>query len=175
VLDVGCGEGIVTERIAGSLAGAKVVGIDADDMRLRNEWAARTRENLSFRTGSAYELDFENESIDLVCALEVLEHLERPRDALAEMTRVARGALLLSVPREPLWRISHLLAGRDVVRLGNTAGHINHWSSRNFRNLAGEYGRVARLRHPFPWTVVVVAMPAQKSAGVARGRPRTRH
>src|SRR6476646_587178 len=54
VLDVGCGEGIVTERIARRLDGATVVGIDADDPKLGREWTSRTGENLSFRTGSAY-------------------------------------------------------------------------------------------------------------------------
>jgi 2-polyprenyl-3-methyl-5-hydroxy-6-metoxy-1,4-benzoquinol methylase len=156
VLDVGCGEGIVTERIARELDDAPVVGIDAADARLKHEWTRRERENLSFVTGSAYSLDFEDDSFDLVCALEVLEHLERPRDALAEMVRVARGALLLSVPREPLWRISHLLAGRDIRSLGNTPGHINHWSRRSFRSLVAEFGRIASLSAPFPWTVAVV-------------------
>src|SRR5439155_21104788 len=105
VLDVGCGEGVVTERIARDLVGATVVGIDADDARLKREWATRERESLSFQTGSAYSLQFDDDSFDLVCALEVLEHLERPRAALLEMARVGRCALLLSVPREPLWRI----------------------------------------------------------------------
>lgn len=155
VLDVGCGEGVVTERIARELGGATVVGIDADDARLTKEWATRIRENLSFQTGTAYELDFADDSFDLVCALEVLEHVERPRDALAEMARVTKGALLLSVPREPHWRISHVLAGRDIARLGNTPGHINHWSARSFASLVSEFATVVNVRRPFPWTVVM--------------------
>ena len=84
----------------------------------------------------------------------MLEHLERPRDALAELARVARGAVLVSVPREPLWRLSHLLALRDVRRLGNTPGHVNHWSSREFRRLAGEHGDVVSFKRPFPWLII---------------------
>jgi SAM-dependent methyltransferase len=158
VLDVGCGEGVVTERFARLLGGATVLGVDADDKRLRDEWEKRGLHNLAFRTASAYELPFETGAFDLVCALEVLEHLERPRDALTEMARVGRRALLLSVPREPLWRISHLLAGRDLRSGGNTPGHINHWSKRNFRSLVAEYGRIASLGAPFPWTVAVVEL-----------------
>jgi ubiquinone/menaquinone biosynthesis C-methylase UbiE len=156
VLDVGCGEGVVTERLARLLQGATVLGVDADDACLKREWEARRLDNLSFRTGSAYELSFEDSSFELVCALEVLEHLERPRDALAEMTRVAGRALLLSVPREPLWRISHVLAGRDLRALGNTPGHVNHWSSKDFKHLVADYGRVAKLSAPFPWTIAVL-------------------
>ena len=89
VLDVGCGEGVVTERLAELLAPAEVLGVDADKANLSEEWRSRRAPNLTFATGSAYELPFADGSFDLVCAIEVLEHLERPRDALAEMTRVA--------------------------------------------------------------------------------------
>ena len=156
ILDVGCGEGIVTERLA-DVSGATVVGVDLGDPTLSEHWRRRKSDRVSFRPASAYELPFDDDSFDCVCALEVLEHLERPRAGLAEMSRVARHALLLSVPREPLWRAVHLLAGRDVRALGNTPGHVNHWSSREFTHLASEHGRATMVRKPFPWTVVLVA------------------
>jgi hypothetical protein len=71
------------------------------------------------------------------------------------LSRVAARALLLSVPNEPSWRISHLLAGRDIRRLGDTAGHINHWSTRSFANLVSEYGRLETVERVFPWTLAV--------------------
>lgn len=157
ILDVGCGEGVVTERLA-RITGAATVGVDLGDESLRAEWARRDAGVVSFQPASVYELPFGDSSFDCVCALEVLEHLERPDDALAEMTRVARRALLLSVPREPLWRISHLLAGRDLRSLGNTPGHINHWTSRAFGRLVSAYGRVTVVEKPFPWTLVVLAV-----------------
>ncbi len=155
LLDVGCGEGIVTERLA-RLTGVTTVGVDLGDEPMRAHWDERARGLLTFAPASAYELPFDEGSFDCVCALEVLEHLERPRDALAEMARVAARALVLSVPREPVWRAAHLLAGRDVRALGNTPGHINHWSSGAFRRFVSEFGAVRRVSRPFPWTVVVV-------------------
>jgi 2-polyprenyl-3-methyl-5-hydroxy-6-metoxy-1,4-benzoquinol methylase len=155
ILDVGCGEGVVTERFARLLPETRILGIDADTATLQGEWQGRRLENLSFETGSAYELPFEDKSFELVCAVEVLEHLERPRDALSEMARVSSSALLVSVPREPQWRISHFIAGRDLAQLGNTPGHINHWSKAGFGRLVGDYGNVTELLSPFPWTVVV--------------------
>lgn len=167
VLDVGCGEGIVTERLARRLAPAEVLGVDADEARLREEWRARSIPNLSFATGSAYALPFDDGSFDLVCAIEVLEHLERPTDALSEMRRVSRRALLLSVPNEPGWRISHLLAGRNVRELGNAPGHINHWSKRSFLRLVSELGP-SRVDSVFPWTLAVVAVATPANAYAAR-------
>ena len=156
LLDVGCGEGIVTERLARQLNTATTVGVDADDGRLRDEWERRRLDNLSFTTASAYDLPFGNDDFDLVCALEVLEHLERPHDALREMARVSGGFLLLSVPREPHWRLSHVLAGRNFGRLGDTPGHINHWSKSSFVGLVSDYGRDIRVQTSFPWTLAVV-------------------
>jgi 2-polyprenyl-3-methyl-5-hydroxy-6-metoxy-1,4-benzoquinol methylase len=156
VLDVGCGEGVVTERLAGLLPEVTVVGLDADDPRLAVEWRRRGGDNLAFRVGSGYQLPYDANSFDLVCAMEVLEHVERPDALLGEMARVARRALLVSVPREPLWRISHVMAGRNLRSLGNTPGHINHWSSKDFAALASRFGNPRRVRRPFPWTLVVV-------------------
>jgi 2-polyprenyl-3-methyl-5-hydroxy-6-metoxy-1,4-benzoquinol methylase len=160
VLDVGCGEGVVTERLAHRLAPAKVLGVDADVAHLKAQWDSRRATNISFAAGSAYNLPFADRSFDLVCCIEVLEHLERPRDALAEMSRVAERALLLSVPNEPGWRISHLLAGRDVRKLGDTPGHINHWSKRTFAELVSDYGRLEKVESVFPWTLAVTGAQA---------------
>ena len=160
VLDVGCGEGVVTAQLARRLPDARIMGVDADDDRLRAEWESRRLDNLSFTTASAYDLPFEDGNFDLVCAFELLEHLEHPLDALTEMTRVCGGSLLLSVPREPYWRVSHMLAGRNLRSFGDTPGHINHWSKSSFASLVSECGRDVRVRTSFPWTLAVVDVRA---------------
>ena len=55
-----------------------------------------------------------------------------PEATLAEMARVARRHLLVSVPREPLWRGLNMARGAYLRDLGNTPGHVNHWSKRAF-------------------------------------------
>lgn len=156
ILDVGCGEGVVTERIAQLVPTARVVGLDVEDPELVSDWERLAAGNLSFEAGSAYSLPYEDGSFDLVCAFEVLEHLERPADGLAELARVASGALVLSVPREPLWRALNVASGRYLRELGNTPGHVNHWSRRAFAEFAGSAGEVARVRSPLPWTIATV-------------------
>jgi ubiquinone/menaquinone biosynthesis C-methylase UbiE len=157
VLDAGCGEGTVTERIARLLPEAAVVGLDVADPRLVAEWDGRAGENLVFHAGSAYSLPYPDGAFELVCALEVLEHLERPATGLEELARVSSRALVLSVPREPLWRALNVASGRYVRALGNTPGHVNHWSRREFVRFAARMGGVERVRTPLPWTVVTVA------------------
>jgi 2-polyprenyl-3-methyl-5-hydroxy-6-metoxy-1,4-benzoquinol methylase len=156
VLDAGCGEGFVTERISRRLPRAQVVGLDVEDEGLAAEWRGRATDKLTFRPGSAYELPFADGSFELVCALEVLEHLERPAKGLAELARVASRALLLSVPREPLWRALNVISLRYVRDLGNTPGHVNHWSRGDFVRFASQAGEVTAVRAPLPWTIVTV-------------------
>ena len=87
----------------------------------------------------------------------MLEHVPDPEHTLAEMARCARGGhLLVSVPREPLWRALNMARGAYVRELGNTPGHINHWSRRGFVRAAVRYGEVVETRSPFPWTMLLV-------------------
>jgi ubiquinone/menaquinone biosynthesis C-methylase UbiE len=153
---VGCGEGVLTERWARRLGSGPVVGLDLEDNRLRAEWSMRLRPNLRFVTGPAAALPFARDEFALVAAIESLEHMSDPQRVLAEMARVAQDHLLVSVPREPLWRALNLARGAYPRALGNTAGHLNHWSKRGLLNLLGDYGELVALRTPLPWTMALV-------------------
>ncbi len=155
VLDVGCGEGVLTERWARRVAGP-VVGIDLDDPGLHAQWAQRTAPNLEFKVMKAEHLPFADDAYDLAAAIEVLEHVPDPEHTVAEMARVARRHLLVSVPREPLWRALNVARGAYVRDLGNTPGHLNHWSKRAFVRLLSRHGEVLEARSPFPWTMLLV-------------------
>jgi 2-polyprenyl-3-methyl-5-hydroxy-6-metoxy-1,4-benzoquinol methylase len=154
VLDVGCGEGVLTEQWAERFE--RVVGVDLEHPDLRMEWDRRRRSSLEFRAADAASLPFAESEFDLVCGLEVLEHLADPAAALAEMARVARRWVLVSTPREPLWRILNVLRGAHWHSLGNTPGHLNHWSQRGLHAFASQYGRIAATRSPAPWTMALV-------------------
>jgi 2-polyprenyl-3-methyl-5-hydroxy-6-metoxy-1,4-benzoquinol methylase len=158
VLDVGCGEGLLTERWAEQVGDGRIVGIDLDDPKLRAEWQRRSRPNLEFRVEEASSLSFADDSYDLACGIEVLEHVPDPEATLAEMARVASRQLLVSVPREPLWRILNMARGAYLRQFGNTPGHLNHWSKRAFISLASRYGTIEQTRSPLPWTMLLVRL-----------------
>jgi SAM-dependent methyltransferase len=158
LLDVGCGEGVLVEKWARRLGDRRVVGIDLDDPALHAEWATRTAPNLEYRVMKAENLPFADDEFDTATAIEVLEHVPDPEHTLAEMARVAQRWLLVSVPREPLWRGLNLARGAYWSDLGNTPGHLNHWSKRSFVALLGRYGAVVEARSPFPWTMLLVRL-----------------
>jgi ubiquinone/menaquinone biosynthesis C-methylase UbiE len=155
VLDVGCGEGVLTRRWAQAVEG-RVVGIDLEDPAIQAEWEKRRAPNLEYRVMKAENLPFGDGEFDLACAIEVLEHVPEPEHTVAEMARVAGGHLLVSVPREPLWRALNLARGAYLRELGNTPGHLNHWSKRGFVELLSRHGEVLEARSPFPWTMLLV-------------------
>jgi SAM-dependent methyltransferase len=156
VLDVGCGEGVLTYEWAERLNDGRIVGIDLDDPKLRAEWEKRQRPNLEYRAEEATRLTFQNDEFDMATAIEVLEHVPEPEQTLAEMARVAERYLLVSVPREPIWRMVNMARGAYWKTLGNTPGHVNHWSKVGFKSLLTQYGAVEEIRSPFPWTMLLV-------------------
>jgi 2-polyprenyl-3-methyl-5-hydroxy-6-metoxy-1,4-benzoquinol methylase len=156
ILDVGCGEGVLTEQWADRLDSGRIVGIDLDDPKLKAEWQKRQRANLEYRVEDATHLSFADDEFDLASAIEVLEHVPDPERTVSEMARVAKSWLLVSVPREPLWRGLNIARGAYLRDLGNTPGHINHWSKRSFVSMLSRHGRVEDVRSPFPWTMVLV-------------------
>jgi 2-polyprenyl-3-methyl-5-hydroxy-6-metoxy-1,4-benzoquinol methylase len=158
VLDVGCGEGVLTARWASQLGGGRVVGIDLEDPKLQAEWSRRQHPNLEFRPLAPGNLDFAQDEFDLAAAIEVLEHVPDPERTVAEMARVARRHVLVSVPREPLWRGLNVARGAYLRDLGNTPGHVNHWSKSQFVSLLARHGEVLEARSPFPWSMLLVAV-----------------
>ncbi len=157
ILDVGCGEGVLTEKWARRCDGS-VVGIDLDDPQLHAEWEKRSAPNLEYRVMRAENLPFADDAFDLAAAIEVLEHVPDPEHTVAEMARVASEHLLVSVPREPLWRALNMARGAYLRDLGNTPGHLNHWSKRSFVQLLSRHGEVVETRSPFPWTMLLVRL-----------------
>jgi 2-polyprenyl-3-methyl-5-hydroxy-6-metoxy-1,4-benzoquinol methylase len=156
VLDVGCGEGVLTHEWAQRLGERPIVGIDLDDPKLAAEWEQRTRPNLSYRVEEATRLPFADDEFDVATAIEVLEHVPDPEETVAEMARVAGRWMIVSVPREPLWRGLNMARGAYWGSLGNTPGHLNHWSKRSVVALLERHGTVEEARSPFPWTMLLV-------------------
>lgn len=156
ILDVGCGEGVLTHQWAQAPSVERIVGIDLDDPQLHEAWKDRRHPNLEYRVLKAENMPFADGEFEVSTAIEVLEHVPDPEHTVSEMARCASRHLLVSVPREPLWRGLNMARGAYWKELGNTPGHVNHWSKRGFVQLLGRYGTVVEARSPFPWTMLLV-------------------
>ena len=78
-----------------------------------------------------------------------------PAGALDRLAELAQPWLIASVPREPLWRALNLFRFTYVSMLGNTPGHVNHWSKRGFARFLERRFEVVELRSPLPWTMAL--------------------
>lgn len=152
VLEVGCGEGELAWHLwqQGPRPDRfEICDVDLGRLRPGMPPAIATRE------ASIYALPWPDDAFDLVLCCEVLEHLHEPTRGLAELARVARRHVLLSTPREPLWRALNMARGRYLSALGNTPGHVQHWSRAGLARLARTRLRLVAERRPLPWTVLL--------------------
>jgi ubiquinone/menaquinone biosynthesis C-methylase UbiE len=150
ILEIGVGEGHVMSRVRERFPGVPLVGVDLPDDALSDEWK---QQGLPCMFGDATTLPFPDDSFDLVLAIEVLEHVPSPEAALSELARVCSGTFVASVPFEPLWRAGNILRRRYVKDLGNTPGHVNHWTRWGFQKFVESTFHVQQTRSPLPWTM----------------------
>jgi ubiquinone/menaquinone biosynthesis C-methylase UbiE len=162
-LDAGCGEGFVARRVIDALPDIELTGCDVSYEAL--EMAAGGNPGGRFVVGSVVDLPFPDRSFDVVGCFEVLEHLPGglPRRALSELARVARQAVVLSVPHEPMFCLANAARGKnlDVRPKGSDPDHKQFWSRSAFGALVGEEFVVQKLHGSFPWTICVATVPGQ--------------
>lgn len=149
ILEAGCGEGYLAQTLLGELGPRRY---DACDLASPQGLALPSF--VHYQQASIYALPYPDAHFDLVLACEVLEHLEDPKLALLELARVAKHAIIVSTPREPLWRCLNLLRGSYVKDAGNTPGHIQHFSRRGLWHLCSPYLVDLQDRQPIPWTIL---------------------
>jgi len=154
LLDVGCGEGVVLRHLDRHLKGVTVVGLDVDGTGLR---VAQSQNSVSLVQSSVYALPFAQGSFDLVLCCEVLEHVDDPDAALAELARVSSHRVLLSVPNEPIWRLSNMARGKYLRHFGNTTGHIQHWTRWGFLRQVRAHLDVLEVRTWLPFWSMLLA------------------
>lgn len=152
--EVGCGEARLTRALRQRFA-VPVHGSDFSKTVIDDSSAYAT-DGLSFEQLSIYDLDPSIHRRDVVVCCEVLEHLEEPKRGLESLRKLTARGYLISVPREPIWRMLNMARGKYWGSLGNTPGHLNHWNARSFGSFLEEGGfKVKRWLNPFPWLMVV--------------------
>jgi SAM-dependent methyltransferase len=138
LVDVGCGEGFLAERVA-HLPGVEAyrgIEINPDALAL-----ARSRlPELDFREGNILE-EAEDKWADAAVCLEVLEHLDDPRTAVR------------------YFRTGNLLRGKYLPTLGNHPEHVQQFRPASFQRLLRTGFEVVEIDTCFPWIIGICARP----------------
>jgi 2-polyprenyl-3-methyl-5-hydroxy-6-metoxy-1,4-benzoquinol methylase len=154
ILEVGCGEGHVTNLLLQSTQ-ARIVAYDISRRVLDVARQTVSSDRVEFGLKNILDLDPERDRAPLIVCCEVLEHLECPEDGLRRLAEVADPYAVLSVPREPLFRTLNFLRGSHVRSFGNSPGHLQHWSARAFLRFVRRHFDILEVRTPVPWTAVL--------------------
>lgn len=126
IIDVGCGNGLITNELAKKF---KVVGTDINESKLENVKTEKVK-------ASCDNIDFPDESFDLVFSSEVLEHLDDQllANTLKEFDRLSSKYILITVPnREPLHKMMVKCASCGHVY--NKNGHLRSFHKNNIGDL----------------------------------------
>ncbi|NQX88529.1 MAG: class I SAM-dependent methyltransferase [Halioglobus sp.] len=155
ILEIGCGEGHITEQLL-HVTDASIHATDLSET-LISEARDRLRygDRLSFSKLNIYDLNPQELHASLVVCCEVLEHLDKPETGLALLAKSARDYAVLSVPREPNFRILNFLRGQHFAAWGNAPGHLQHWSKRAFIAFVETQFDIVATKGLLPWTVVL--------------------
>lgn len=156
IAEFGAGEGYLTRILVDTFPQSVIEASDVSREILDSAQENLRGKRVALAVQDVENLPYRDDSFDLVVCCEVLEHVSRPGKALVEINRVARDRVVFSVPREPLWRILNCLRGKYLTSLGNTPGHLNHWSRSAFvRSIQTKGFCVVRSTSPLPWTVIL--------------------
>jgi 2-polyprenyl-3-methyl-5-hydroxy-6-metoxy-1,4-benzoquinol methylase len=127
ILDVGCGEGHLTNAVGERIAGASLCGLDSSVSAVA--YAAKHFQGIEFVVGDAHALPYENEEFGVVICNNLWEHVPDPLSLLAEIRRVCapNGYLVMSTPsRYRLGNIVRVVRGKSISLM--SGHHVTEYS-----------------------------------------------
>lgn len=146
VLDVGCGDGVLTWRL--SQAGAHACGVDLSEIAIRyaRQQHARYKSDAEFFVSSCYDMPFPEGHFDAIISSEVIEHVQEPQKLLSEINRVLKrdGVAIISTP------VRFTEHPADKM-------HVTEWFPSEFQRLVSIIFPVNSLvfSHPLVWSELI--------------------
>lgn len=153
--EVGCGEGYLAAFLHQLGYRVRASDVSSEVIATARSRALSLDLPIDFKVCSIVDLDDVADRAEVIVCCEVLEHTEDPERALEKLALLANPFLILSVPREPLWRMLNMARGKYWADLGNTPGHLQHWNSKHFVALIARHMDIVAVAKPIPWTFVL--------------------
>jgi 2-polyprenyl-3-methyl-5-hydroxy-6-metoxy-1,4-benzoquinol methylase len=116
IVDIGCGEGHLTERVRQALPQATIAGCDYSVSAIT--YATSHYPSIAFAVADAYDCPYPAGSVDIAILNNIWEHVPDPVSLLTAVTRVltADGFVVISTPsRYRVWNLVRVLVGKPVV------------------------------------------------------------
>lgn len=157
LVDIGCGEGHLTNILHSDFEKRskkiKITALEYDDQMV--QLANKLYPGLKVKKGDILNLE---DKYDLLIASEVLEHLTEYEKAINSCKKVSE-ICIFSVPNEPWFRMANICRLKYLKKLGNTPGHVNNWSKKNFHKLLRKHFKCVKIKTTGIWNVAVCKQP----------------
>ena len=154
LLDAGAGAGF---SLAGFATGRRVVAVDLHHAKVRQIHDRVPHAELV--TADVTRLPVPDGAVGWATSIEVLEHLPRPELLVAELARVCRDGVVVSVPWEPWFKLGNLARGKNVRRMGNDPEHIGAFGPASLSALLGRSFTSVTVTRRLPWLLAVATGP----------------
>lgn len=137
IADLGCGEGITLEKMAKKFPEKDFLGVDLSQENI----AICKSFGLDAVYASLYQLPLADRSFDLCLLLEVLEHMDKPEQAVKEAFRVLsdEGRLVMVTPHDRNFLFARL-ATLKIKEAFYDPGHVRRWRPTELRKLLAKCG-----------------------------------
>ncbi|MGK2928450.1 MAG: class I SAM-dependent methyltransferase [Acidimicrobiales bacterium] len=153
-LDAGAGAGF---SLAGFAADRAVI---AADLHLAKVGQIHDRvPQAQLLTADVMRLPVPDDAVGWATSIEVLEHVPAPELLVAELARVCRDGVIVSVPWEPWFRLGNLARGKNVARVGNDPEHIGQFRPATLVRLLGASFAEVTVTRRLPWLLAVATGP----------------
>ena len=116
ILDLGCGQGHITEKIRQAVKGAEITGLDYSISAI--EYATEHFPQVDFAVGDAYDSPYASGFFDVVVCNNLWEHVPDPLFLLSRIKRIIKpgGYIIVSTPsRYRVGNMVRILRGKPVV------------------------------------------------------------
>jgi ubiquinone/menaquinone biosynthesis C-methylase UbiE len=170
IVDLGCGDGIVSKEILNINPNARYIGLDVSEVALGI--ASNRLPGVEFyKINSDGKLPLENDLADFVFTSEVIEHVYDTEYAFSEMARILKpgGRLLLTTPYHGFFKnLLIVLLGFDR-HFDPTGITIRYFSKKSLFSCLRKvslkilsYSYFGRFR-PFPMSIIVLAEKSRRN------------
>ena len=139
VLDVGCGNGELSEILSNRGLSVTATDLGFDSIHRASSKIIKKNLKIPFVQGDIYRLPYDDHIFDAVVASEIVEHLEKPQDAMLEVARVLRpgGYFICSTPYRERLRYTICIHCNKKTPVN---AHLHSFDDKVFGNLLKEAG-----------------------------------
>ena len=147
IVDVGCGEGLTLEKLVRLFPDKNIRGIDSEPENIQ----ICSKYDLPVFPGDVYALPFDDSSMDCVMLMEVIEHLNKPEQALVEIRRVLKpgGRVIIVFPNDAMFKLVRILTGM-IREAFYESGHVRQWTPKAIRTALASNGFTPCLQKNLP-------------------------